>query len=81
MLVAVELIAGTKLDATTRRSDLGCAQRESGVGDARCGGVQREAQATRGESSAARGTRRGGACEVRGAGVGGSVLSNQPDAR
>jgi hypothetical protein len=38
-LVDAELGAATELDATTWRSDLGCTQRVSGRGGARCGGA------------------------------------------
>jgi hypothetical protein len=81
MLVDAELDAGTELDATARRSDLSCVERESGRearGAAECS-TRREAQATRGKSSArreARGT--SGACEARGAD--GSIPSCWTDA-
>ena len=85
-LVDAELDAGTELDATARRLDLGCAQRESGskawvrrstargAGDARQ--EQRDASGgTRHEVWVGRA--RHEAQGARGTGAGGSVLSDR----
>jgi hypothetical protein len=60
--IDAELDAGTELNAMAQRSDLGCAQREFGREDARCGEALHEARVgrTRHEAQGTRGARHEG---------------------
>jgi hypothetical protein len=80
-ILDAELDAGMELDATVRRSDLDCAQRESRrEAMVRPSAVRGAGDARRGKSSArheAQGA--GGVREARDAGAGGSILSVRTD--